>query len=155
MTEKQFADLHHYCAMNYSVAAWRHVQSVMEYVKQDGLYRFYPDEARRYLCGLALVHDLVDEHICTRDELFAMDFGLAKEDIINLAGSNGVWSDYEGYIWNLMNFGSECAKMVKKADIRDHLMRRDTLTPELQEKYNSVSHYFCEHAEGFTNYAAG
>lgn len=145
MTLEQFETIYKLCENNYNVAAWRHVVSVMEYVKQDLLYRFYPEETRRYLCALAIAHDAIEENACTATQLVAL--GLNLQDICALTRCDD--ESYEEYINNLFETGSQCAILVKKADIRDHLIKRETLTPELKEKYSSVANYFCEQAGRF------
>lgn len=145
MTLEQFENIYKFCENHYNVAAWRHVVSVMEYVKQDLLYRFYPVEARRYLCALAIAHDAVEEGICTDTDL--QNMGLNLYDILALTNvKNETYIDYIDYLFHV---GSQGAILVKKADIRDHLIKRETLTPELKEKYSSVANYFCEEAGRF------
>jgi hypothetical protein len=117
----------------------------MEYVKQDLLYRFYPEETRRYLCALAIAHDAIEENACTITQL--MTLGLYLQDICALTRCDD--ESYEEYINTLFKNGSQCAILVKKADIRDHLIKKETLTPELKEKYSSVANYFCEQAGRF------
>ena len=145
MTLEQFENIYKFCENHYNVAAWRHVVSVMEYVKQDLLYRFYPAEARRYLCALAIAHDAIEEGIATIVQLNEM--GLNKNDLKDLTHYND--ESYEEYINNLFKTGSQCTILVKKADMRDHLIKKETLTPKLKEKYNSVANYFCEQAGRF------
>ncbi len=145
MTLEQFSKIYNFCEHNYSIDAWRHVTSVMEYVKQDLLYRFYPEEARRYLCALAIAHDALEEGICSVSQLVEM--GLYINDIVDLTRYDD--ETYDEYIKCLFETGSQCAILVKKADIRDHLIKKETLTPELKEKYSSVTHYFCEQAGRF------
>lgn len=145
MTLEQFENIYKFCENYYNVAAWRHVVSVMEYVKQDLLYRFYPEEARRYLCALAIAHDAIEEGICTDTDL--CDMGLKLYDVLAL--TRGKDETYIEYIASLFNLGTQDAVLVKKADIRDHLIKKETLTPELKEKYSSVANYFCEQAGRF------
>ena len=73
--------------------------------------------------------------------------GLNKNDLKDLTHYND--ESYEEYINNLFKNGSQCAILVKKADMRDHLIKKETLTPKLKEKYSSVAHYFCEQAGRF------
>lgn len=145
MTLEQFSKIYSLCEHNYSINAWRHVTSVMEYVKQDLLYRFYPEETRRYLCALAIAHDAIEEKFCTITQLVTL--GLYSRDIRALTRYDD--ESYEEYINNLFKNGSQCAILVKKADMRDHLIKKETLTPKLKEKYSSVAHYFCEQAGRF------
>ena len=145
MTLEQFENIYKFCENHYNVAAWRHVVSVMEYVKQDLLYRFYPAEARRYLCALAIAHDAIEEGICTDTEL--QNMGLKYLDLLALTHAKD--ESYIEYIDYLFNLGSQEAILVKKADIRDHLINKESLTPELKEKYSSVANYFCKYAGRF------
>lgn len=87
-----------------------------------------------YLVGLA--HDLIEDTECPQDklqeilgtDLFSAVVILTKDDR----------DKYDKYIHSILDSGDKLAILVKRADMKDHLMQTETLTEKLRDKYLPV-----------------
>lgn len=95
-----------------------------------------PEEA--YAVGLA--HDLIEDIDCTPDELLEVIDSYLVGDILTLTKADE--EEYGQYIMNIVETGSDLAKLVKGADMKDHMMQYDTLTDKLWSKYKPYLGYF-------------
>ena len=84
---------------------------------------------------LALCHDLLEDTDCTLEEIVEVT---GYDDIITksmLLLTQGECETYPEYIARLKASDDKYAYVVKLADMKDHLAKKDTLTDKLREKY--------------------
>lgn len=125
------------CMVDYAVAmakchhdpkGYRHAVRVAEYVSNNPMI---PEEIKQDCIALAYMHDLLED----------TDFSLA-----GLSDKFVRWmyiisrrkdQDYLDYVRNIKNKAASDPQTywVKLADIKDHLMLKDTLTDRLWDKY--------------------
>ena len=121
---------------HYSAETYEHAKAVLLYTKNDTRYAFYSKEDKIFLSALALAHDLIEDTDLTLDDFIAMgfphDFIIELEMLIH---SSDV--PYIDYIKSIVAYGGR-PLIVKCADIKDHLMREDTLTKTLKTRYNKI-----------------
>ena len=115
-----------------------HATRVATYAMEKAILRrdIKPEEA--YAVGLA--HDLLEDTECTCDDLDPVMDKFLIGDILALSKNDG--ESYDHYIADLLENGSELAKLVKGADMKDHMMQTETLTEKLWEKYKPHLKYF-------------
>lgn len=91
-----------------------------------------------YAVGLA--HDLIEDTDCTPEDLQAV----IDDELIGavLEVTKGEDQSYHDYIMEIIETGSDLAKLVKGADMKDHMMKSETLTDKLWEKYKPYLKYF-------------
>ena len=115
----------------YDEKTYMHACRVMKYVSENDLI---PEHLLDSCIILALMHDLLEDTVYTPDET-------VPEDLVNALRliSKPDNMDYVDYIRQIRNTQGvswrECVYWVKLADIKDHLMQRETLTDRLKEKY--------------------
>lgn len=89
-------------------------------------------------CVLAFLHDVVEDTEVTIEEIEA-EFGKYIADSVALLTHNKDKESYPDYIDRIMsNIEYPEAKVVKHADMKDHLLQKETLTPRLKDKYIEV-----------------
>lgn len=115
----------------YSKDKYDHAIRVMGYVAEN---EKIPHELQEECLALAIMHDLIEDTEFEGDEL-PENFHKALK---LLTKSQDM--DYIEYISEIgrAKYYSEwrmCAYWVKLADMKDHLMQKDTLTDKLKEKY--------------------
>lgn len=122
----------------YTKSKFKHATRVATYAmeKANRTRGIAPEKA--YAVGLA--HDLLEDTECTADELLEVMSDNLVGDIIMLTKAND--EEYDQYIIDLIENGSELAKLVKGADMKDHLMQEETLTDKLWNKYKPYLKYF-------------
>jgi (p)ppGpp synthase/HD superfamily hydrolase len=103
-----------------------------------GLKALHYDEELIYC--YALCHDLLEDTKATIEEIAtALEERETKvEVILKLLTHNKTEMNYIEYIQKIYNadsIGSEVAYFIKLADMKDHLLQKDTLTDKLKEKY--------------------
>ena len=115
-----------------------HATRVATYAMEKAILRrdIKPEEA--YAVGLA--HDLLEDTECTCDDLDSVMDKFLIGDVLALTKNDG--ESYDHYIADLLENGSELAKFVKGADMKDHMMQEETLTEKLWEKYKPHLKHF-------------
>lgn len=80
---------------------------------------------------VALLHDVIEDTKCTLQDL--KDKGLSKYLISYIEEITR--KEDEEYLDYIKSIGSSVAILVKRADIKDHLLLTETLTDKLKDKY--------------------
>ena len=89
---------------------------------------------------VGIAHDLLEDTECTCDMLSEL---MTSEQIgAVLSLTKGDDEDYDTYIMGIIEHGSDLAKLVKGADMKDHYMLSDTLTEKLHKKYQPYLKFF-------------
>lgn len=88
-------------------------------------------------CVLAFLHDVVEDTEVTLDEI-EENFGKYIRNCVNVLTHEKEFETYPQYIDRVMSSNFAVAKLVKHADMKDHLLQKETLTPQLKEKYFEV-----------------
>lgn len=94
----------------------------------------------RKLWRLSVLHDILEDTSCTREDLKA----LYDEDLIEsivLLTHDKEKESYEDYIIKIFSSDDYNAQEVKRADMKDHLSKEETLSQELKDKYYPVIKY--------------
>lgn len=122
----------------YTKKKYLHATRVATYAMEKAMVRKDIKPAEAYAVGLA--HDLIeDTEIDPNMLLEVMDPELVGTVLELTKGDD---EDYHTYIMNIIKKGSDLAKFVKAADMKDHFMQYDTLTDKLFEKYKPYIGYF-------------
>lgn len=123
---------------HYSKKKFAHAVRVATYAFEKALVTkgIKPEEA--YAVGLA--HDLIEDTCCTPDELLEVMDSFLVGDVLMLTKDDE--EEYGQYIMHIVTTGSDLAKLVKGADMKDHMMQYDTLTDKLLNKYKPYLGYF-------------
>ena len=112
-----------------------HAVRVAEYALADfNLYKY--DVDKTLLFNVALAHDLLEDTDCPPEDIKDIVAGLGMNAVTLLTRVEGV--TYKDYIEQIVSSENLYAIIVKRADMKDHLMRTDTLTDKLKEKYFPV-----------------
>ena len=112
-----------------------HAVRVAEYALADfNLYKY--DVDKTLLFNVALAHDLLEDTDCPPEDIKNIVAGLGMNAVTLLTRVEGV--TYKDYIEQIVSSENLYAIIVKRADMKDHLMRTDTLTDKLKEKYFPV-----------------
>lgn len=90
--------------------------------------------------SIGLCHDLLEDTDCSIADLIKLIGEVDCARVKLLTKNKDV--EYKKYIENIFLSGDEYVILVKRADMKDHLMLTDTLTDKLKEKYFPVLHYF-------------
>lgn len=112
-----------------------HAVRVAEYALADfDLYKYDIDKS--LLFNVALAHDLLEDTDCPPEDIKDIVAGLGMNAITLLTRVEGV--TYKDYIEQIVSSENLYAIIVKRADMKDHLLRTETLTDKLKEKYFPV-----------------
>ena len=112
-----------------------HAVRVAEYALADfNLYKY--DVDKTLLFNVALAHDLLEDTDCPPEDIKNIVAGLGMNAVTLLTRVEGV--TYKDYIEQIVSSENLYAIIVKRADMKDHLMKTDTLTDKLKEKYFPV-----------------
>lgn len=112
-----------------------HAVRVAGYALADfNLYKY--DVDKTLLFNVALAHDLLEDTDCPPEDIKDIVAGLGMNAVTLLTRVEGV--TYKDYIEQIVSSENLYAIIVKRADMKDHLMRTDTLTDKLKEKYFPV-----------------
>lgn len=104
------------------------------------------DIALRDCCGtdeevlcvvLAYLHDVIEDGSERAEECIEEYFGSAILDYVLLLTHCKDKETYPEYIDSVLA-GPRAVQVVKRADMKDHLCQKETLTPKLKEKYLGV-----------------
>ena len=115
----------------YSKKKLKHAIRVAGFACADAQTRTNVDPLSAFIVGIA--HDLLEDTECSHEELeWAIGENLMSSVII-LTKSDDV--TYEDYIAEIKLSNDQLAIIVKKADFKDHFSEKETLAPELIQKY--------------------
>jgi guanosine-3',5'-bis(diphosphate) 3'-pyrophosphohydrolase len=101
------------------------------------LIKNYDISSATYVYVIALLHDVVEDTDTTPEEI-EKEFGKYISNCVKILTHNKGIETYPEYIDRIMSSNFTDAKLVKHADMRDHLAQKETLTPRLKEKYYEV-----------------
>ena len=140
MTRDECKKVFDVCSRFYGSKNMEHAARVCDYVQDDCAFAFLSDEQKYFVVALACAHDLLEDTKC---ELCEFDF-IADDkeridfctDLILLTQPKGVV--YYDYVKTLVESRHAFAIMVKRADMKDHLTLKETLTQRLKDKYYPV-----------------
>ena len=112
----------------YDEKTYAHAQRVTQYVAEN---RLIPLDSCMIL---AMMHDLLEDTVYEPDNTMPEDLVnalrlLTKPDNMSYVDYIKSIRDTQDIPWR------ECAYWVKIADMKDHLMQKETLTDRLKEKY--------------------
>lgn len=132
------------CKEYYPSTIYEHAKKVEEYVILDSRYALLSVEEQWLIRAVALAHDLLEDTNCTKDILKEIDknFSIYVDELTHKKNIS-----YYNYVKNIIESNHYISIIVKTADIKDHLMRKKTLTPRLKEKYAKVIPLFLNKQE--------
>lgn len=114
----------------YDDKTFYHAMRVAAYTTENNLIREHKVDR---CVALAIMHDLLeDTGYISDDKILDDDFIKCLNILTKREGES-----YEDYLKNIRN-NYDCypeAYWVKQADMKDHLMQKETLTDELKDKY--------------------
>jgi len=91
---------------------------------------------------VGLLHDIIEDTKFTLEELYKCSYVYQDEyDAIEILTHHKEDCSYEDYIKQIVDSKSQLALLVKRADMKDHLMQQETLSAKLKEKYYPVIKY--------------
>lgn len=90
--------------------------------------------------AVGIAHDLVEDTDCTPEML--CKFMTPEQVGAVLELTKGDDQDYGEYVMSIIEGGSDLAKLVKGADMKDHYMLADTMTEKLHKKYQPYLKFF-------------
>jgi hypothetical protein len=122
----------------YSAEQLKHTLQVAEYAVNAYSY-LAADSDLKKLWKIGLFHDILEDTSCPEKELGTVLSDFELKTVKLLTHSNE--KSYLEYIHNIVNSRNFFAQAVKRADMKDHLMREATLTDKLKEKYYPVIKY--------------
>lgn len=107
---------------------------------EDGRNYMTVNDKQAAMVGLA--HDLLEDTDAPVEELEAIIGTELLTEVLLLSKDDN--ESYQDYIMNIINNKEDhpLAFLVKRADMKDHMSRMDTLTDKLKDKYLPVLHYF-------------
>lgn len=142
MTNTQFTEVSKICAEWYDYETIIHCVRVTNNLRNDMLFQFVPEEIQNDLKALAFCHDLLEDTEIANSEDFnrLVELGVSIPKLKILTRNKN--DSYDKYIQ--MCLSSPDTRIVKCADMRDHLSQKDTLTPKLKDKYDKVAYLFFE-----------
>ena len=108
--------------------------------------QFVIDKPSRTICSkhlwrLGVLHDILEDTSCTEEDLMAEYDELGLINSIKLLTHDKEKESYENYIIHIFQSDDYDAQEIKRADIKDHLFREDTLTQKLKDKYYPIIKY--------------
>lgn len=129
------------CKKYYNEETFSHAKAVEGFICNDCRYFLLSDENKLITRTVALGHDLLEDTTVSLSEFVST---IQDDRIINaiLLLTHKKNTPYKEYVKNIMTSDNIYAKLVKTADMADHLSRIETLTPRLKKKYKEVLKYF-------------
>lgn len=123
-----------FCCEKYEVKTYLHCIRVANYAIENPI--LYTEENKENIYILAMFHDLLEDTDTTYEELVNVS-GMSEEFLRSQLGAltKNKNESYIDYIKRLKESGYRWAYIVKLADMKDHLMQKETLTDKLKEKY--------------------
>ena len=148
MTNVQFAEISKICAEWYDYETLIHCVRVTNNLRNDMLFQFVPEEKQNDLKALAFCHDLLeDTEIANSIDINRLiELGVSMPKLKLLTRNKN--DSYDKYIQ--MCLRNPDTRIVKCADMRDHLSQKDTLTPKLKDKYDKVAYLFFENLNNWS-----
>lgn len=142
MTDIQFLEVLKICMEWYDVKTIAHCARVVKNLEKDMLFEFLPEENQNDLKALAICHDLLEDTKIVNSEDFnrIIELGVSMPKLKILTRNKN--DSYDKYIQ--MCLSNPDTRIVKCADMRDHLSQKDMLTPQLKDKYDKVAYLFFE-----------
>ena len=140
MTVKNISKIIKLCYENYDKKTMAHVLRVADYALNNILANSIE---RDVLYITALCHDLIeDTNICIEDIRKILE-PYNSQSVINALTllTKPIGMDYIEYIKQIKSSNNKLAVCVKFADMKDHLMEKETLTDKLKEKYLNALPY--------------
>ena len=136
MTGIQFLEVLKICMEWYDVETIAHCARVVKNLEKDILFEFLPEENQNDLKALAICHDLLEDTKIVNSEDFnrLIELGVSMPKLKILTRNKNVQ----------ICLSSPDTRIVKCADMRDHLSQKATLTPQLKDKYDKVAYLFFE-----------
>ena len=122
------------CSKKYNEHTFHHCLRVANYVIENVCLENKSEKEIAFM--LALCHDLLEDTDVSITEISeAME--LSEDFIKNVLGAltKDRNESYVDYIKRLKSNKSKYPYIIKLADMKDHLMQKDTLTDRLKEKY--------------------
>lgn len=122
-----------YCKAKYSDKTFQHCEMVAYYAVTNPCVK---QEDKDAVFKIAMCHDLLEDTNATVTEICNVT-GLKKcfvDEVLSLLTKEH-GEDYQTYIKRLRGASNPYAYIVKLADMKDHLLRTDTLTDKLKAKY--------------------
>ena len=122
------------CSRYYKPATFHHCLRVAKYVVNNVCLRNDDEKETAYI--VALCHDLLEDTTVKLEEI-QMATGYSHGFLSNVIDALTQKEDepYIDYIKRLKQNHSPYPYIIKLADMKDHLMQKDTLTEQLKEKY--------------------
>lgn len=116
---------------------YEHTKRVVNYA-YDIAIRECCDTDEEILClVLAYLHDVIEDGSERAKEYIAEYFGEMVLECVLLLTHRKDEETYPEYIDRVLA-GPRAVQYVKRADMKDHLLQKETLTPKLKEKYLGV-----------------
>lgn len=90
--------------------------------------------------AVGIAHDLIEDTECTPEMLCKYMTPEQVGAVLELTKGDG--EDYGTYVMEIIERGSDLARLVKGADMKDHYMLADTMTEKLHQKYQPYLKFF-------------
>ena len=141
MTKDEYLSIVTICASWYPKKKQEHGVQVETYVIEDTMFSILSEDMRWFVRALAYAHDVVEDTMCPIETVLTCiddpteraDF---KTDLLLLTHNKEI--SYYAYVETLVDSRRMFPILVKRADMKDHLMKKKTLTPRLKAKYEPV-----------------
>lgn len=142
MTGVQLLEVVKICEKWYNNSIFFHCSRVVRNLEADILFQFIPQENQNDLRALAICHDLLEDTEIANSEDFnrLIELGVSMPKLKTLTRNKN--DSYDKYIQ--MCLSNPDTRIVKCADMCDHLSQKSTLTPRLKDKYDKVAYLFFE-----------
>ena len=141
MTKEEFQKIFDIASKHYPQEILNHAISVSEYVEQDPRFFLLPEDEQWLVKSIAIAHDLLEDTSCSMEELTnEISSDKDKAQFIKSLDSltRREYESYPIYIDRIVSVATLFALMVKQSDMKDHLARKETLTPSLKKRYKQV-----------------
>ena len=149
MNVKLLSEVECFCAQHYDEATLKHAYRVKNHMINSPLFDHLSSDEQYLACIVALFHDIIKTNFDDMSIRSSVTRLICPETNKYTALANNALhrltqhpeEDYIHYIKRLrecdksMGFYNSIAYIIKLADIKDHLMQKDTLTDKLKRKY--------------------
>lgn len=132
---EQYFEIKTLCEEYYNKKKMEHAKAVEKYTMQDTRYALLSAGDKWLIRAIALAHDLLEDTDCTYEDIKTISCYIAETTLLLTHMDNVTYYDYCS---NIVESGNYDAVIVKTADLKDHIMRKKTLTEKLQKKYAAV-----------------
>ena len=150
MTQDELLDIIHVCHEKYPSKVWEHALRVASIVQMDTTYAFLSEEQQRFVKALAYAHDLLEDtqvELSVFADIIHDEYELSDFQMDLVLLTHVGHDSYYDYVSQIVESKRAFPILVKKADMKDHLSLKETLTERLKRKYYPVlpmlmgSHY--------------